>query len=246
MRNGPGAGKREAAAAAKQQALFERIPQGSLVTAIAEVVSDPNLRSIRVGRRIVARLPREEVDRIGVREGDAWDEQLELRIGEALRLERARMVASRALERRPLSRREVATRLMRQGFEAAIANRAADDALRAGLIDERAYAEAVIRSTTHSRPAGRRLLESKLMARGIGMQTARDAAADAVKDRDAFADALALARAKRRTLPPGLDAKAGTRRLVGLLARRGFDAGVAFRAAREALDFREGQEEDPD
>lgn len=246
MRNGPGASKREEAAAAKQRALFDRIPEGSLVTAIAEVVSDPNLRSIRVGRRVVARLPREVVEGLGVREGDAWGEQLAGRVAEAMQLERARMVASRSLGRRPLSRREVVTRLMRQGFDAGIANRAADDALRAGLIDERAYAEAVIRSATHSRPAGRRLLESKLMARGIGMETAREAAADAVRDRDAFADALALAKSKRRTLPAGLDARAGARRLVGLLARRGFDAGVAFRAAREALDLREASEEDPD
>lgn len=243
MRDGPGAGKREEAAEAKQQSLFKQIPEGSLIGAIGAVVSDPNLRAIRVGRRVVARLPRDVVESLGVREGDAWTESLADRVAEALRMERARAVASRSLERRPLSRREVVTRLMRQGFDAPTANRAADDALRAGLIDERVYAEAVIRSATHSRPAGRRLLEAKLMARRITQETARAAAADAVKDRDAYADALALARAKARSLPPRLDARAGVRRLVGLLARRGFDAGVAFRAAKEALNAAEIVEE---
>lgn len=235
MRGGAGASKRELAAAEKQRALFDLIPEGSVVTAIGEVLSDPNLRSIRVGRRVVARLPRDVVAGLGVKEGTQWSEALASRIAQAAQLERARAAAARALERRPLSRREVVTRLMRQGFELAIATQAADDALRAGLIDERAYAEAVIRATTHSRPAGRRLLESKLMARGIGAETAKAAAADAVQDRDAYADALALAVSRRRSLRPGADPKAEARRLVGLLARRGFDAGVAFRAAREAL-----------
>ncbi|MFE3189744.1 hypothetical protein ACFXHA_12095 [Nocardia sp. NPDC059240] len=52
-------------------------------------------------------------------------------------------------------------------------------------------------------------------------------------DTDSAAD---LVRAKLRTLSPTLDRDTATRRLVGLLARRGFNAGIAYRVVSAELE----------
>ncbi|MGW4247695.1 hypothetical protein [Nocardia sp. NPDC004722] len=56
-----------------------------------------------------------------------------------------------------------------------------------------------------------------------------------------------LVRAKLRTLSPTLDRDTATRRLVGMLARRGFNSGTAYRVVSAELEaaFRTNEPGDP-
>lgn len=236
--------KAEQAAAAKQRTLFEQIPSGSTISGIATTTADPDRLSIRIGRRTVARLSREAAQSIGLEVGLEWTHALEARVEEAAATERAVAYAVRLLGRRPLSRRELVQRLASRGFDRKAADAAAEEVVRMGLIDERAYAEAVIRNTTIRRPAGRRLLEAKLRGRGIETEAARRAIESAASESNPLEDATELARKRAATLPESLDGRAASRRLAGLLARRGFDAGVVQEAVRRALAHEAGAEDE--
>ncbi len=91
-------------------------------------------------------------------------------------------------------------------------------------------------------PAGRgRALAQELRRRGVDDETAASALAtlDAEDEADA---ARALVERKLRSTT-GVAADVRVRRLVGMLARKGYGAGLAFRVVREAL-AQEGVEVD--
>lgn len=225
---------REHAAAAKQRELFDAIPADATIADIRPTTADPRRVAVKVGRRIVARLDRDVVQSLGLAPGVAWSQDVAERVAAAAATERASREAERLLGRRPLSARELVTRLRAKGFDQSAAHAAADAARRKGLINERAYADAVIRSATASRPAGKRLLEAKLRARGIDAGVVRDAVEEAASERDALADALKLAGKKMRSMPRGADRTTVMRRLSGHLARRGFEMDIVREAVRRA------------
>ena len=103
-----------------------------------------------------------------------------------------------------------------------------------GLIDDAAFARAWVESRHHGRGLARRALSAELRRRGVDGQdisaavSALDPAEEMATARRLVAKALAASRGK--PLP------ARMRRLVGLLARKGYPAPVAYRVAREALE----------
>jgi regulatory protein len=103
-----------------------------------------------------------------------------------------------------------------------------------GLVDDVAFADAWVRSRTATRGLSRRALAHELRGKGIDDDTAR-AALDQVDD-DAE---LALARdlvVRRLPTVRGLPPDKQMTRLVGMLARKGYSSGLAFRVVRDALD----------
>ena len=90
-----------------------------------------------------------------------------------------------------------------------------------GLIDDAMFASAWVESRHHGRSLGRRALAAELNQRGV--------------DRDDIQAARALVERKLASTA-GLPAQVRLRRLVGMLARKGYPAGLAYRVVREALD----------
>ena len=103
-----------------------------------------------------------------------------------------------------------------------------------GLIDDAAFARAWVESRHHGRGLARRALSAELKQRGVDGQDI-SAAVSALDPADEVATA-------RRLVAKGLAASRGkplptrVRRLVGLLARKGYPAPIAYRVVREALD----------
>ncbi len=83
------------------------------------------------------------------------------------------------------------------------------------------------------RGLARRALAQELRRKGIDDEVAREAL-DEIDPDDEVEAARALVRAKLRSVR-SLDRDKAVRRLVGMLARKGHSAGVAFQVVKEEL-----------
>jgi regulatory protein len=140
----------------------------------------------------------------------------------------------RLLTTRPRTRAELAGALHRRGVPEAVVTAVLARFAEVGLIDDAGFARAWVESRHHSRGLARRALSAELKQRGVSGQDIT-AAVGALGPEEELATA-------RRLVAKGLPASRGrplpvrTRRLVGLLARKGYPAPVAYRVVREALD----------
>ncbi|WP_242613421.1 regulatory protein RecX [Herbihabitans rhizosphaerae] len=106
---------------------------------------------------------------------------------------------------------------------------------RAGLIDDASFAETWVRSRHEYQGLGRRALKAELRRKGV----TDDVAAEAVDMVDADAEeerARGLVRKKLRAMGAA-DEQTKVRRLVGMLARKGYSEGLSFRIVREELSY---------
>jgi len=135
---------------------------------------------------------------------------------------------------RPLTRSELAAKLRRREIPAEAAEAVLARFDEVGLVDDRAFAMAWVESRHAGRGLARRALASELRARGV----AGDTVDEAVGELDPVTEA-ATARAlvdRRLRGMQGLAREVQTRRLLGLLARKGYGGGTAASTVREALD----------
>lgn len=134
---------------------------------------------------------------------------------------------------RPRSARELRSRLLRAGFEGP----EVDEELRrlesVGLVDDAAFALQLAEHEIGVRRSSGRAAASRLAAKGVDRSTIQEAVRAASGDPESER-ALELARS-RVTRLSGVAPERAYARLVGFLARRGYDAGVARDAARSAL-----------
>jgi len=131
------------------------------------------------------------------------------------------------------SRKELADRLAKRNVPGPVATRLLDRFEEVGLIDDQAFARSWVDSRQAGKGLARRALAQELRRKGIDDETAR-AALDEVDPDDEREAGRALVRKKLRSLSRFDDATK-TRRLVGMLARKGFPAGVSYAIVREEL-----------
>ena len=146
----------------------------------------------------------------------------------------ARNICLRQLTLAPRTRAQLAEALARRGVDEAVAGRVLDRLVEVGLIDDAAYAQAWVRSRHSGRGLARRALARELRERGVADEVVDDAVDRLDPDEEVETARALVARkvAATRGLPP----EARIRRLGGMLARKGYPAGVAWRVVREALD----------
>ncbi|MFI4897946.1 MAG: regulatory protein RecX, partial [Phycisphaerales bacterium JB059] len=118
--------------------------------------------------------------------------------------EKARRAALRMLERRAYSRRELVDRLERRGHDREAGEEAVRALADAGIVDDRALGESVVRAELARVPAGRALLEMKLVKRGIDREMASEIVREALAERASDEDAEEVARRHLRSLAPTL------------------------------------------
>lgn len=132
------------------------------------------------------------------------------------------------------SRSELAQKLAKRGVPDEVAERLLNRFEEVGLVDDAAFARAWVESRQPGKGLGRRALAQELRRKGIDDEVAR-AALDEVEPEDEEAVARALVRRKLRTMR-GVDRATATRRLAGMLARKGHGGDVVWRVVREELD----------
>jgi regulatory protein len=105
-----------------------------------------------------------------------------------------------------------------------------------GLIDDAAFARAWVSSRQSGRGLARRALGAELRAKGVDPEVA----ASALEEVDPQDEWDAARRLVARRLPSmsRLDRQTAERRLIGMLARKGYGGGLAGYVVREALDER--------
>ncbi len=103
-----------------------------------------------------------------------------------------------------------------------------------GLIDDATFATAWVESRHYGRGLGRRALAAELDKRGVGEVDIR-AAVDQLSAETERETALALVERKIAGTA-GQPRAARARRLIGMLARKGYSPGLAFSVVSEALD----------
>jgi regulatory protein len=145
----------------------------------------------------------------------------------------ARKILLDALTGQARSRRELADKLAKKDVPADLATALLDRFEEVGLVDDEAFARAWIASRQPGKGLARRALAQELRRKGIDDDVARDAL-DEIDPDDEEAAARALVRKKLRTMR-GLEADKATRRLVGMLARKGYPPGMAFAVVKDEL-----------
>ncbi|MEQ6899492.1 regulatory protein RecX [Nocardioides sp. YIM 152588] len=139
------------------------------------------------------------------------------------------------------SRHELAARLARRNVPEEIAERLLDRFTEVGLIDDEAFARAWVDSRRRTRGLARPALAQELRRKGIDEETLRGVL-DEVDPGAESESARVLVRKKMRSMR-GLDETVAMRRLTGMLARKGYSAGVAFAVVREELGATEWADE---
>src|SRR4051812_41139570 len=145
----------------------------------------------------------------------------------------ARTIALRLLERQPRTRAELERAMARRGVPADVAAAVLDRFTEVGLVDDAAFAQAWVDSRLRGRGLARRALSAELRRRGVDAPTIQDAVAEVTAD-DEEAAARVLVERKLRTMTR-LAPDVKTRRLVAMLARKGFGHGTAMQVVRQAL-----------
>jgi regulatory protein len=145
----------------------------------------------------------------------------------------ARTILLTALTGQARSRKELRDRLAKKDVPDELAERLLDRFGEVGLVDDEAFARSWVESRQRSRGLARRALAQELRRKGVDDETARSALDDLDPAQEEEA-ARQLVRKKLRSLR-GVDHTTATRRLAGLLARKGYPAGLAFAVVREEL-----------
>jgi regulatory protein len=152
---------------------------------------------------------------------------------------RARQVCLRLLTLAPRTRAQLADALRQRGIPDDVAEGVLGRFAGAGLIDDAAFARAWVDSRHYGRGLSGRALTAELRQRGVDEDQIKEAVDELGPDAEARTARLLVERKLAATA--GQAPEARVRRLSGMLARKGYPPGLAFRVIREALEA-EGME----
>jgi regulatory protein len=144
----------------------------------------------------------------------------------------ARAICLRLLTQRARSRAELAAALAKREVPDDAAERVLDRYVEVGLIDDAALATTLAGAQHRKRGLARRAVAVKLRQRGLADEL--DLALAGIDGESERLRARELVERRQRALadlPPDIQA----RRLVGLLARKGYSSGLSYAVVREAL-----------
>ncbi|MCC9309186.1 recombination regulator RecX [Kitasatospora sp. RB6PN24] len=147
---------------------------------------------------------------------------------------RAREICLRLLTGTARTRKQLADALRKREVPDEVAEEVLSRFEEVGLIDDAAFAAAWVESRHAGRGLARRALARELRTRGVASPVVEEAVAQLDADDEAAAARALVDRKLRATT--GVERQARIRRLVGMLARRGYPEGLAFRVVREALE----------
>ncbi len=153
----------------------------------------------------------------------------------------ARKILLDQLTGQPRTRSELAKKLAAKLVPDDVATRLLDRFEEVGLIDDESFARLWIGSRQPGKGLARRALAQELRRKGIDDEVAREAL-DEIDPADEEHAARLLVRKKLRSLSR-VDEQTAMRRLVGMLARKGYGSAMAFAVVRDELRAAERDED---
>lgn len=201
------------------------------ISSVRELAGTPKRVSVLVGRRRVAVLLATQAMEMGLAPGIAWTEKLAARAARLERVNSAKSMAMRRLAARARSRAEMVAWLESKGAEPEIAAEAVERLAEVGLIrDEDVAADELRRAEAKGLSAS--AARARLAARGVAEEPDGDGVDGACDRERALEVARGVLRAELSRRPLGsVDVDVLARRVMGVLARKGYDEV----AAREAI-----------
>jgi regulatory protein len=139
----------------------------------------------------------------------------------------------RQLAMSPKSRKQLRDKLRQRNCPDDVAEAVLDRMTEVGLVDDEAYAGMLVRSQQAGRGLAKRALARELRTKGVDDETAR-ATLEAI-DPDVEREQAERLVAKRLKAMHGLEPVVQTRRLAGMLARKGYPADLALSVIRAAI-----------
>jgi regulatory protein len=145
----------------------------------------------------------------------------------------ARAICLKLLTMSPKTRSQLADAMAAKGIPDAAAEAVLDRYTEVGLINDTAFAQAWVTTRQAGRGLATRALAQELHRKGIDKDIAGQALAtlDPATEEDA---ARALVQRRLRSMA-NLEPHVATRRLLGMLARKGYPSGVSLRVVRDGL-----------
>lgn len=150
---------------------------------------------------------------------------------------RAKTIVYNQLAYSAKTRGQLRKKLQAEGFEAELIESLLDKFEAAKLIDDAEYAQTFVAQKSRTKKLSRAALRRELAERGVRGEEAENALAQRTDEQERE-DAAELVRKKLR---PGMDLSDRaekdrvTRRLLGMLARRGYSSSVSMSVVREEL-----------
>jgi regulatory protein len=145
----------------------------------------------------------------------------------------AKAVCLRLLTGSARTRSDLSTALRRRGIGEEVASAVLDRLTEVGLIDDAAYAQAYVAAKHRDRGLGRAALRTELRRKGVDPAVAAAAAARIDDEAERRRAGELIAKRLDSAMFAGPDA--AKRRLLGLLARRGYAPGLAIAVVDDAL-----------
>ncbi len=155
----------------------------------------------------------------------------------------ARTILLDQLTGRARSRKELSDKLRSKDVPDDLATRLLDRFEEVGLVDDEAFARSWVAGRQSAKGLARRALAQELRRTGVDDEVAREALDELEPEQEEQA-ARTLVRKKLRSLSR-VDDVTATRRLVGMLARKGYGSGMAFAVVRDELS-RAGRDDPTD
>lgn len=151
------------------------------------------------------------------------------------RAEQAHALCLRLLTARSRTRAQLAGQLAKRGYPDDVADAVLDRLAAVGLINDADFAEQWVQSRRVRTGKANRVLAAELKTRGVDADVIAEAldGVDAADER-ARAERLVAQKLRRESLVDSDDNKV-MRRLVGMLARRGYSQSVAVAVVTEGL-----------
>lgn len=147
----------------------------------------------------------------------------------------ARDIVLRQLTASAKSRDQLRRKLAEKEIPEDIAEQVLDRFEEVNLVDDTAFADAWVRGRARSRGLARSAIRRELRQKGIDDEQAEEAL-EQLTDEDEAQTARELVEKKLRSPSMGADREKEVRRIVGMLCRKGYGPGLAFRIVGEAWD----------
>lgn len=154
--------------------------------------------------------------------------------------EKARGILLRQLTASDKTAKQLKDKLLEKDCPEDIADEVIERYAQIKLVDDERFAKTWVAARARSRGLARGAIKRELRTKGIDDETAAEAL-EQIDDETEEQRARELVRAKLRPESMGVDRDRSLRRLVGMLGRKGYNGGMAFKIAREEWEERFGQ-----
>lgn len=145
------------------------------------------------------------------------------------------------LDQRARSRKELSDRLIGLEFDPEVVESVLDDLANVGLLDDAAFAREWVHQRHARRGKSARVLDRELQRMGVAQADRAEALEQVTQESEqSIMEELAAKKARSvKTIPEDrAERDKALRRIVGVLARRGFNEGASLRVAKAALEAR--------